>query len=251
MRVCVLGGKGLLGSIVAALLTAAGHDVVVSSRSAKGPGEITADFTTGEGIEDAVRDADVVVHLISDPRSPKSTDIAGTHRLLGNLDEQHLIYVSIVGVDSHPFPYYRAKLAVEGMIERSGQPNTILRATQFHDFLAFLLRKVCAPPVALVPKNFVFQPIETREVAETLVELVDTRLPGLQPDLAGPAVHRAEYLARTFMEMRGRERPMLNLPLPGKSADAFRRGVHTNPNRAVGRLTWEEFLAKEIEEGRI
>lgn len=242
MRVTVLGGKGLLGRHLVPLLTENGHDVTVTTRDPAGELEARADFTTGEGIEDAIDGEEVIVHLVSDARKPTKTDIEGTKRLLGVMDGQHLLYISIVGVDRHPFAYYRAKHEVERLIGDSGVDHTILRATQFHDFVAYFIGAACRPPVALIPKRFVFQPIDTAEVASELARLVETRSPGLQPDMAGPIVHDAEYLARSLMNAKGRERPILNLPVPGRVARAFRDGAHTNPERAVGKRTWDDYL---------
>ena len=191
------------------------------------PAESRADLESGEGLADAVRDADVVVHLASDPRKPKRVDVAGTRRLLEFMDTQHLVYMSIVGVDQHPFAYYRAKYEVEQMVEASDVRYTILRATQFHDFVSSFLGAACKPPVALIPKSFVFQPVDTGEVASRLAALVHDPRPGLEADFAGPEVHTAEYLARSLMEARGRERPMLNLPVFGKAARAFKEGRPT------------------------
>lgn len=238
MRVTVLGGRGLLGRHLAPLLTEAGHVVTIAGRA-------EADLATGEGLPGVVADADVVVHLASDARRPKTVDVAGTSRLIGALVDQHLVYMSIVGVDQHPFAYYRAKYEAEQMIEGSGVSHSILRATQFHDFIAYLLGAASKPPVALIPKRFLFQPVDTGEVASQLAALVHDPRPGLQPDFAGPEVHTAEYLARSLMEARGRERPILNLPVMGEAARAFKRGVHTNPDRAVGIRTWEQFLSND------
>lgn len=249
MRVTVFGGKGLLGSHLVPRLENAGHEICIASRSARGEGEARADIATGEGLAEAVEGSDIVVHLASDARQPTKTDVAGTRNLLEILGSQHLIYMSIVGVDRHPFAYYRAKRQAEVMIDTSGVPNSILRATQFHDFVAYFIGAACKPPVALIPKRFVFQPIDTSEVATYLAELVETRAPGLQPDLAGPKVHTAEHLARTLMTSIGRERPIINLPVPGKAARAFKQGAHTNPDRAVGTTTWEEFLSAREEPG--
>ncbi len=242
MRVTVLGGKGLLGRHLVPVLQEQGHDVTATSRNPTKEGETRADFTTGQGLRSAVESAEIVVHLVSDARKPVKTDLEGTERLLEMLDAQHLIYVSIVGVDQHPFAYYRTKFEVERLIADSGVAHSILRATQFHDFVAYFLGVACRPPVALVPKRFVFQPVDTGEVASELARLVDARPPGLQADQAGPAIHTAEYLARSLMTAKGRERPMLNLPVPGRSARAFREGAHTNPGRAVGKRTWEDYL---------
>lgn len=242
MRVSVLGGKGLLGRRLVPLLEENGHLVTVSTRSPSGEGEVPADFVTGAGISRAIADADVVVHLVSDATKPRKTDVEGTMRLLESLGDRHLLYISIVGVDQHPFAYYRAKHEAEREISQSGVSHAILRATQFHDFVAHFLRTACKPPVALIPKKFVFQPIDTGEVAAALSDLVESRDTGLQPDLAGPEIHDAEHLARTLMTAVGRERPVLNLPVPGKAARAFKEGLHTNPDRAVGKRTWASFL---------
>lgn len=246
MRVTVLGGKGLLGRHLAALLRESGHEVVVSSRSASGPGELRADLSTGDGLTKVVDGSDVVVHLVTDPRKHRATDFEGTRRLLDTLNGQHLIYVSMVGVDEHPFSYFRTKREVERMIGQSGRPHTIIRATQFHDFVAILLGMACRLLIASVPKRFVCQPIDVTEVASHLASAVESRPSGLQPDVAGPEIHTAAHLARTFMEARGRERPLVNFPLFGATARAFVEGVHTNPDRAVGKVTWDEFLSTSV-----
>lgn len=239
MRITVLGGSGLLGRHLEPLLLAAGHQVTIASRS----GPVKADLETGDGLGGAVQDADIVVHLASNAQKPQKVDVNGTRHLLGLLDGQQIVYPSIVGVDHHPFAYYRAKHQVEMMIEESGLPFTIMRATQFHDFVAYLLRPTSRPPIALVPKRFVFQPVDTTEVASELASHIHMHRTGFQPDFAGPEILTAEHLARTLMTAIGRERPMLNLPVPGKSARAFKNGVHTNPDRAVGKRTWADFLA--------
>ena len=87
-----------------------------------------------------------------------------------------------------------------------------------------------------------FPPIETGEVAVNIAELVESGRTGLQPDFGGPEVHTAEYLAKSLMAARGKSKRIVNLPVPGKAAAAFRQGVHTNPDRAVGVRTWEDYL---------
>jgi len=246
MRVTVLGGHGLLGNHLIPLLTEAGHEVTVASRSS----ETKTDLTTGEGLIEAVGDADIVVHLASDARKPEKVDVAGTRKLLDMLEHQHLFYVSIVGVDQHPLPYYRAKYQAEQMIEGSGLTNTILRTTQFHDFVAHFLGAACKPPVALIPKRFLFQPVDTGEVAAELATIIHARRTGMQPDFGGPAIHNAEYLARSLMDAKGKKRPILNLPVPSKTARAFKQGLHTNRDQAIGRVTWEEFLSRRYPSSR-
>jgi uncharacterized protein YbjT (DUF2867 family) len=245
MRVTVLGGGGLLGKHLVPLLRETGHEVTPVSRSS----ELKADIESGEGLAKAVEDADLVVHLASNARKPDKVDVVGTRKLLNVLDSQHLFYMSIVGVDRHPLAYYQAKYQAEQMVESSGLTYTILRATQFHDFIAYFLGAACKPPLALIPKGFVFQPVDTTEVAAELATVIHARRTGLQPDFAGPTIHDAEHLARSLMEAKGRERPILNLPVPGKAARAFKAGFHTNPDRAVGHVTWEKYLSRRYPPG--
>ena len=92
----------------------------------------------------AVRDVDVIVHCASSPRKTREIDVEGTKRLLKAADRagvSHVVFISIVGIDRNPyFPYYRMKLETERLIESSPVPGTILRATQFHEFVLGILR---------------------------------------------------------------------------------------------------------------
>ncbi len=213
--------------------------MLVASRSA----DRAVDLATGEGLGAAIGEADTVIHLASDPRLFKRVDIGGTERVLEAIEQdQRLIYVSIVGVDRHPRPYYRAKHEVEQMIAATHERHVILRATQFHDYVAYFLGAELRPMIALIPKKFVFQPIDTGEVASQVAGLVHSTRAGLLPDVGGPEVLTAEHLARTLMAARGLKKPMLNRPVPGRSAAAYRAGLHTNPDAAVGVRTWAEYL---------
>lgn len=242
MIVTILGGTGLLGQHVARILEERNVEVVIAGRSATGANGVVVDIETGEGLEPAIEPSDTIIHLASNSSHPKRVDVAGTRRLLPLLGDRHLIFMSIVGVDQHPFPYYRAKFEVEEMIRASTARFSIVRATQFHDLVAFMLSKLTKPPITVVPKGFVFQPVESTEVATFLADVALSEPGGDLPDFAGPEVIPVETLARAYMSELGRERPILRIPIPGKVARAFRDGVNTNPDRAVGRKTWSEFL---------
>ncbi len=242
MRVSVLGGTGLLGTRVVQLLDHDGIESISASRSAEGPNTARFDFETGEGLESAIEGCDTVILLSSNPRKVKEVDIAGTKRLLPMLGQKHLVFISIVGVDRHPLSFYQAKYEIEGMITASSTQHTIVRATQFHDLVGFIFSKLVKSPVCLVPRGFKFQPVDVGEVAQQLVDIARSGPGGLLPDLAGPEVLGAEHLARTYMEAVGKERPVIQVPIPGRVARAFRDGVNTNPDRAVGRSTWAQYL---------
>ncbi len=240
-----------MGRALAPSLVAAGHQVTITGRSQSpdprpGMHGVLADIGTGEGVAEAVAGADVVVHLASDPERADKIDVDGTRRLLEEIGNGHLIYVSIVGVDRHPLPYYRAKLATEKVIEGEGGLFTIVRATQWHDFLAYRVDRMTNGLVARVPRGYVYQPIDRLDVAKGIAALVESRPQGRAPDLAGPEVLGIEHLARTYMTAKGRRRPLLQIPKFGPVSKAFRDGIHTNPDRAVGKITWAEHLARRF-----
>jgi uncharacterized protein YbjT (DUF2867 family) len=124
----------------------------------------------------------------------------------------------------------------------SGLPWTTLRATQFHDLTLTTVRAMAKLPVIPVPSGWRFQPVDTGEVADRLVELALGAPAGLVPDLGGPRVYEMAELVRSYLRARGRHRPILPVRVPGKAARAFRSGANLTPDRAVGHRTWEDFL---------
>ncbi|CCK31519.1 hypothetical protein BN159_7140 [Streptomyces davaonensis JCM 4913] len=158
----------------------------------------------------------------------------------------HLVFISIVGVDLVPLGYYRSKLAVERLVEGSGIGWTILRATQFHDLLAQVFGSLSKSPLMLLPAGVRDQPVAVAEVADRLTELAAGAPAGRVEDVAGPEVRSFESLARAYLRATGRRRPVLNVPLTGKTYRAFRAGGHLAPERAVGKGTFEEYLAERF-----
>jgi uncharacterized protein YbjT (DUF2867 family) len=101
-------------------------------------------------------------------------------------------------------------------------------------------------PAIPVPSGFRFQPVDADEVAARLVELALGEPSGLVPDIAGPRVHTLSELIRDYLRARGKHRLLVPVRLPGKAARAYREGANLSPDRAVGRLTWEDFLAQRL-----
>ncbi len=241
----VTGGTGSLGRRVVDRLRDAGREVRVISRSGR-PGTVRGDLLTGEGLEQAAEGVGTVVHCASSPRKTRQIDVEGTDRLLraaARAGVSHFVFISIVGVDRNPyFPYYRMKLEVERIIERSPVPWTILRATQFHEFVLRIIKFLDRLPVMMMPKGFLLQPIDIGEVADRLVELALSEPVGRAPDIGGPEVRTAAELARAYFKAAGRSRRVVEVPLPGKMARAWREGAQLCPDQRYGRIRWEEFL---------
>ncbi|MEV7729524.1 NAD(P)H-binding protein [Streptomyces sp. NPDC087917] len=239
--ILVTGGTGTLGRLVVERLRGADHEVRVLSRHAP---DFPVDLREGTGLDAALAGVEVVVHCASSPRG--GDDVAAGH-LIGAAERagvRHLVYISIVGVDVVPLPYYKIKLKVERMLEASGLGVTVLRTTQFHDLVAQALATLAKLPVMPLPAGVGGQPIAVEEVADRLAELAAGPPAGRVPDMGGPEVLGFDEAARAYLASTGRRRRIVRLPLPGKTYAAFKRGGHLTPTHAVGHGTFAEFLAK-------
>jgi len=249
--ILVTGATGTLGRAVVPRLADPGRGVRALSRRPRpvGPGDhewITGDLRSGAGLEEAVSGVTAIVHCATDARAP-GRDVACTRNLLDaarRAGSPHLVYISIVGVDRVPLRYYRVKLEVEALVERSGLPWTILRATQFHDLVGSVLRQLARPPVMLVPAGTSVQPVGAGDVAARLAELAQGAPAGRVPDLGGPEVLTCTDLARADLRARGRRRLVVGVRLPGKAARGYRQGGHLARDHADGRQTYGDFLAR-------
>ena len=249
-QVLVTGGTGVLGRRVVERLGSAGVETRVLSHSGI-PGTLPGDLLTGEGLKEAVRGIDTIVHCATSPfRRAHRVDVEGTRRLLGaaaSVGVSHLVYISIVGIDLAPsYPYYRVKLDAERVVQGSPLPYTILRATQFYDFVLMALRFLDRLPVMPIPRGFLGQPIDAGEVADRLVELALSGPAGRVPDIGGPEVSILAHAARVYLEMMDRRRRIFEFSLPGKTARAFREGALLCPGNAYGEIRWEDFLRSEM-----
>ncbi|HEY9478304.1 MAG TPA: NAD(P)H-binding protein [Microbacteriaceae bacterium] len=241
----VTGGTGTLGSLVVQKLRETGAATRVLSRH-PGPDVAVGDLASGVGVDAALAGVSTVIHCATGKNDEKqSANLIAAARRAG---VSHLVYISIVGVDRHPFAYYRAKYAVERQIEDSGLPFTILRATQFHNLVVGGLNAQRRSPLILVP-DIPIQPVEVSEVAQRLVELSRAEPAGRVPDLGGPQIRRLRDLAALWRAASGRRRVLLPLVLPGKTFGAFSAGLHLAPEHADGTATFEQFLAKSVPAG--
>ncbi len=256
--ILVTGGTGTLGRQVVPRLRDAGHDVRVLSRhareSADGIQYVTGDLLNDVGIDAAVSGAKVIVHCAG---SQKGDEVATANlvRAASGAGKPHLVYISVIGADRIPvvsgadrmmFSYFASKRAAEVAVSDSGLPWTTLRAAQFHDLMLMVAEQMAKLPVIPVPKGFRFQPVDSGEVAERLVELALDSPAGLVPDMAGPRVYGTKDLMREYLSARHLNRRIVSVPLPGQAAGAFRAGANIDPARAVGRRTWEDFLADRV-----
>ena len=256
--ILVTGGTGTLGRLVVARLRDAGGTVRVLSRHSREAGErieyVTGDLATGAGIDAAVAGAAIIIHCAG---SSKGDEEKALHlvRAASRAGARHLVYISVVGADRIPvvsgvdramFGYFASKLAAERVVAGSGLPWTTLRATQFHDLCLLTARQMAKLPVIPVAAGFRFQPVDAGEVADRLVALAMGTPAGLAPDMAGPKVYGMDELQRGYLRARHQHRLIVPVRFPGNAARAIQAGANLAPDRAVGRRTWEEFLAERV-----
>lgn len=264
--ILVTGGTGMLGHHVVARLRDAGREVRVLSRHIPNDGIgneegiefVVGDLTTDTGIDAAVDGAEIIIHCAGSAKGDgeKALNLVRAAARAGGL--QHLVFISVVGADKVPvvsgvdramFGYFASKLAAERVVADSGLPWTTLRATQFYDLFLLVARQMARLPVIPLPTGFRFQPVDASEVAARLAELALGAPIGLAPDIAGPRIYRTDELLHEYLRAIHKRRPTIPVWLPGKAARAIRDGANLSPNRAVGRQTWEEFLAERVGSG--
>lgn len=200
----MIGASGLIGTKVAALLSADGHEVVAASRSTG------LDVLTGEGLADALVGADALVDVTNSPSfeadavmdffRASATNIVEAARSAG---VGHYVALSIVGVDGLPdSPYMRAKVAQERIITESGLPYTLVRATQFAEFTDGIVDSLTVGDEVRVPDALI-QPIPAGEVAATVARTATAEpINGIQ-DIGGPMRITFEQMARDVLARRG------------------------------------------------
>jgi len=171
MRIVVIGGNGIIGERLVNILAAKGHDVVSASLSSG------VDTVTGKGITEALSGARVVADVAESPsfEYPAVLEffVASTHNLLAAekaAGVSHHVALSVVGVDQvKDSAYFRAKAVQEGLIRASSLPFTIVRSTQFLDFMDKILQLSANGDVIRIPPALI-QPVAPGDVADTLAE---------------------------------------------------------------------------------
>src|SRR5436309_8110310 len=203
MKIIVIGGTGLIGTKVVKKLRDKGHEAVAASPS-KGINSVT-----GEGLAEALVGAQVVVDVANAPSWEDKAVLEFFERSGRNLlaaeaaaGVGHHVALSVVGTDRLlASGYFRAKMAQENLIKTSLIPYTIVRATQFFEFVGGIAQSATdGQTVRLSPA--LVQPIVSDDVAAALVQVVvDAPLNGTV-ELAGPEPIRLDELVRRFLSAR-------------------------------------------------
>lgn len=253
MNVLVTGGTGTLGRYVVTLLRQSGHRARIFSRQPRGHVDaMQGDLRTGAGVDGALAGMDAVVHAATGARqslTSRATDVKGTQRLIDKAHDagiKHLVYISIVGMEGVPYPYYATKLKAEGLVKQNKVPWSILRATQFHDLMELFLTGFSrVPGMTMIPFDWQFQPVHAREVAQRVVNVVLHEPRGVLPDFGGPEARSFKSLAEPWLKASRRNRRLINLKLPFAFSKKFAAGILLTPEHKDGKITFEQYLTEK------
>lgn len=255
MRVAVVGGTGMLGSLVVGELVARGEEVRVLSRRDTGrlpigASHCRADLVSGDGLAEGLAGIEVVVdasNSIPTRRQARRVLIEGTGRLLragADTGVRHHVAVSIVGCDRVPMAYYKAKVEQERAIVSGPLPWSLLRATQFHSLVEWALAS--AARFGVLPTGAArLQPVDAEVVAQRVAAAAGGEPAGRLPDVAGPETSTLSELARAWRRARGRHPLPLRIPMLGPLGRALRDGGLCDPGAAVEGRTFEQWLTGE------
>ncbi|MET7747529.1 NAD(P)H-binding protein [Micromonospora sp. NPDC005367] len=244
MKIAVIGGTGLIGSQVVKILNASGHEAVPHSPSTG------LDLISGKGLSEALTGADVAVNLTNSPTfddaSPAFFQTTMDNLLAAAKDAGvgHAVVLSIVGAEQVPdLVYYRAKVLQEDILKAGPVPYSIVRATQFFEFMDATMSWTSDENTVRLPATLI-QPMASADVAQAVADVaVGAPLRGTR-NVAGPEVFPLDELGRITLAARGDQRTVVTDDTAGLFAAASGDALIAKEDAVIFKTTYREFLAR-------
>lgn len=244
MRIVVVGGSGQIGSKLVQKLHTRGHETISASPS------MGVNTMTGAGLDKVLQGIEVVID-VTNSRSLEATAImdfftTSTRNLLAAeraANVKHHAILSVVGADRMPDSgYMRAKIAQENLVRTSAKPFTILRATQFFEFLGVIAQANTNQDTVRLPSAFI-QPVAAIDVAEALVDVAVNPPTADMLELAGPERFRLDELIHQYLAAIQDPRKVISDPDAryfGAKLDDLSLTPTENPR--IGSMRFERWL---------
>lgn len=242
MKITVIGGTGLIGSQLVSRLREAGHEVVASSLSTG------VDLLTGAGLDQALEGADTVVNVTNSPTFDEaSLDFFRTtmgHLLAGGerAGVRHQVILSIVGVDEVPqLDYYRAKTLQEDLLRQGPTPYSIVRATQFFEFMDAVMSWSADDHTVRLPATRI-QPIASADVVDALADVATASPLNGGLEVAGPDVFTLDELGRLTLSTRQDHRTVVTDEQAGMFAAVESDVLIAGPDARLAPTHYKDWL---------
>jgi uncharacterized protein YbjT (DUF2867 family) len=246
LKITVIGGSGLIGSKVVALLRAKGHEVHAASPSSG------VNAVTGEGLAKALAGANVVVDVSNSPSFEDRAvmeffEKSNTHLLAAEkaAGVAHHVALSVVGTERlQASGYFRAKLAQETMIQASPIPWTIVRATQFFEFVGAIAQASTSGEVVKTAPALM-QPIHSSDVAEAVADAALAAPLNAISEVAGPEAIRIDEVLRQYFQAHGDARQVVADPSAGYfGTPVDDHSLTPGKNPRLGKIHFADWLAR-------
>jgi uncharacterized protein YbjT (DUF2867 family) len=246
MKIVVIGGTGLIGSKTVAILRQGGHEVVAGSPKSG------INSITGEGLQGAMAGAHVVIDLANSPSFENRAvleffETSGRNLLAAEAAAgvRHHVALSIVGTDRTPDNgYFRAKVAQEKLIEASGIPYTIIRATQFLEFLGTIADSSAEKNVVRVSPGL-FQPIAADDVAAIVADVALEAPRNGIVEIAGPERAPFNEIIARYLKAVGDPREVMSDPEARYwGGRVEERSLVPLGEARLGRISFDEWLRR-------
>jgi uncharacterized protein YbjT (DUF2867 family) len=246
MKIVVIGGSGLIGKKLVQNLRQQGHEVVAASPSSG------VNTVTGEGLAQALAGAQVVVDVANAPSWEDNAVLAFFETSGRNLlaaeaaaGVGHHVALSVVGTDRLlASGYFRAKMAQENLIKASPIPYTIVRATQFFEFVRGIAQSATEGQTVQLPP-VLMQPIAADDVAAVMADVALAAPLNGTFDLAGPEPIRQDELVRQFLTTTGDARTVIADPKALYSgAELNDQSLTPGDNPRLGSMRFADWLSR-------
>jgi uncharacterized protein YbjT (DUF2867 family) len=245
MKIVVIGGTGLIGSKTVAILRKGNHEVLAASP------QNGVNTITGEGLKEAMSGAEVVVDLANSPSFQDKAvleffETAGRNLLTAEAAAgvRHHVALSIVAVDRTDNGYFRAKLAQEKLVEASGIPHTIVRATQFLEFLRAIADSSADGNVVRLPPCL-FQPIAADDVAANVADVAVAPPRNGIIEIAGPERAPFDEIVARYLKAVADPREVVRDPTAGYwGGQVEERSLVPLGDARLGRIGLDEWIRR-------
>jgi uncharacterized protein YbjT (DUF2867 family) len=246
MKIVIIGGSGLIGTKLVNKLRNAGHQVVAASPSSG------VDAITGVGLSEALTGAQVVVDVANSPSFEDKAvleffETSGRNLLAAEAvaGVRHHVALSVVGTDRLlASGYFRAKMAQEELIKASGIPYTIVRATQFFEFVGAIAQLATEGQTVRLPPALM-QPIASDDVAAALAGIATADPLNGMVELAGPESIRMDELVRRFLSASQDARQVMTDPHAGYFGTAVNdQSLTPGDNPRIGPTRFDDWLSR-------